>query len=837
MNELLRDLRYALRTLRRSPAVTAVAVLSLALGIGANTAIFSLIESTLLRPIPVKNLDRLRLMTWREQDGGWVAPNLGYLSSSFGSIFEQGVVDGGILHTEFSPAVYREFSTRSTVLESLFAFKELGRSTAVVDGNAEPVNCFLVSGGFYRGLDVTPVIGLPITPETDVRTEAGQVAVISYEYWTRRFSRSPSVLGKTIVVGEVPFTIIGVNPEYFTGIEPGAHFEIFAPLNQAAQLSGRTWLDDPRQWQIPMIGRLKPGVTDARAQQELNALFQAHVDADPGGLAGMLKDPAKRPRFILQSAARGVDYLAQRYDRMMLALFALAGLVLLIACANVANLLLVKSAARQREIGLRLALGAGRGRIVRQLITEGLLLASMAGIAGVVAGYLVRNGIPALLTAAWRPNLFNTAFDPKVLMMALSVTLASAVLFTLAPALQSRRVDLNEALKDTRSTAVASKLRIGRFLVVLQVALSLLLLAGAGFCVRTFTNLRDTPLGFKPQGLMLFTLDLPRLRYPAARIAPFLTDLQQRLESIPGIQAASFSRNTQYSSVGEGFFETMGIPILAGRAFERQDRPSDPPAAVVNQTYARRTFHDDNPVGQIYTEFNHNAYRIVGESADWHLDNLRSPIQPTVYTLMTGVSAVDNDAVHGATSPVTFEVRIAGRQADVERQIRKAVTEADSTLAVLDLRTAAQQIETGMAQERLMASLAMVFGGLALLLATIGIYGVMAYAVERRTSEIGIRAALGAQAGRLIWMILRETLALAAAGLAIGIPLVLALGPAADHFLAPAWQRSFAYGISPNDPRLVLAAALVLVAAGAAAAFFPARRAARIDPAVTLRHE
>ena len=660
------DLRYALRLLRRSPGITAIAVLSLALGIGANTAIFSLIESTLLRPIAVKHLDRLRLPSWREVDGGWVAPNVGYLSSAFGSIYEQGVADGGILHTEFSPAVYREFQEHNTVFESLFAFKELGRATAVVDGSAEPVSCFLVSGDFYHGVEVAPAMGRLIGPEDDVRTQAGQVAVISYQYWSRRFARSPSAIGKTIVVDEVPLTIIGVNPEYFTGIEPNANFDIWAPLSLAPALTGRPWLDDPRQWQIPMMGRLKPGVTDARAQSELNALFQAHLDADGGPLASMLKDPAKRPQFRLQSAARGVDYLAQRYNRMMLAVLALAGLVLAIACANVANLLLAKSALRQREISLRLALGAGRGRIVRQLLTEGLLLAGMAGIAGVVFGYWTRNGIPAVLHTPWRASFFDTSFDPIVLAASIGVTVLTGVLFSLAPVWQAQRVEVNEALKDSsHGTAGLSKLRIGRLLVVLQVALSVLLLAGAGLCVKTFTNLKSAWVGFKPEGLVLFTVDPPRLRYQGGEMVELLTRLQDRIGSIPGVQSVSFSRNFRDSAVGRGFFETMGITILAGRALNEHDNQGDPTPAVVNQAFAKRYFPgEDDPVGRIYRG-SAAAYRIVGECADWRFDGLREPAQPTLYTLLAYSGRplpLDPAAVHGPSTPATFEVRIAGDQ-------------------------------------------------------------------------------------------------------------------------------------------------------------------------------
>jgi predicted permease len=890
LQDCAQDLRYALRMLRRSPGFTAVAVLSLALGIGANTAIFTLIESTLLRPVPVKHPERLRLLMWRAPDGGWVAPNVGYLSSTFGTIYEQRLTaDGAYMHTDFSPPVYQEFLRHNTVFDPLFAFKELGRATVIVDGNAEPVNCFLVSGDFYRGMEVSPVIGRAIGPENDVRTVEGQVAVISYEYWTQRFARSPSVIGKKIVLNEVPLTIIGVNPEYFTGIEPGANFEIWAPLNLAPAVSGHPWLDDVNQWQIPMMGRLKPGVSDARAQSELDALFQAQVDASPGMLGSLLKDPAKRPRFILQSAARGVDYLTDRYGRMLLALLTLAGLVLLIACANVANLLLAKSATRQREISLRLALGAGRWRIVRQLLTEGLLLAATAGAAGVIFGYWTRNSIPALLATPWKPSPFDSTFDPKVLLVSIGITFLTGVLFGLAPVWQSRRVEMNDALKEgSRGTASLSKLRIGRLLVVLQVALSVLLLAGAGLCVKTFTNLRGIPLGFKPEGVMLFTLYPPRLRYPADRVGPLLTQLQERLNATPGVRSATYSSNpmlsgrvlsmsvapggqkpeparvntVHYDGVGSGFFETMSIPILYGRAIGQRDtfkelarttepdsagrsrvpdgsggragpvRASNgPPAAVVNLEFARRFFQTENPVGMTFTDSLGVTFEIVGVIADARLNELREPDGLTFYSSL----------VETQRNGVTFEVKIAGDEAgavqNVVNQIRQAVRSVDSSLTITDVRTQAQQIEDGLSQERLMASLAAVFGVLALILASIGIYGVMAYAVARRTNEIGIRVALGARPGGVAWLVLRETLVLAAAGVAIGIPAVLVLSPVLDHVLAPAWRDSFAYGLRPNDPFIIAAAVSVLAVAGASAGYFPARRAARVDPMTALRHD
>jgi predicted permease len=866
LNDCFQDISFALRQMRKAPGFAAVAILSLALGIGANTAIFTLIESTLLRPIAVQHPEWLRLLTWKEQQGGWVPPNLGFVSPTFGAIYEQRETpDGGLLHTDFTPRMYREFRRNNNVFESLFAFKELGRVTAVADGTAEAVNCFLVAGDFYRGMEVAPVIGKAIGPADDVPGQPSSVVVISYRYWTQRFAGSPSVIGKTITLNDIPVTVIGVNPEYFVGIEPGAHFEIWAPLHLSPAvygylqhgadfkaLSQLSILEELDAWSLPMMGRLKPGVSDAQAGSALDALFQAQVDANPGPLRGFLSQPAKRPRFLLQSAERGIDYLTDRYDRLLLAVFGLAGLVLLIACANVANLLLAKSAVRQREISLRLALGARRGRIARQLLAEGLLLAVMAGLAGVILGYWSRNAIPALLSTPWRPSPFDTAFDPKVLLVAVAITCFAGVLFSLAPMWQSRRVEVNEALKEgSRGTASLSKLRLGRSLVVLQVALCVLLLAGATLCIRTFTNLRKMPLGFRPDRLLLFTLDPPATRYPDKGLPTLLTNLQDQLKAIPGVQSATFSANggsgpwttpggkpmsATSLGVGSHFFETMGVRILYSRTVGEHESPNGPQAVVVNQKFAGALYPAQDPVGKTFRGADSAVREIVGVCADWHSEHLhaqgrltpRYPVWPAFYGAFV-------QAPHAGR--VNFELKITTAQAGVVRQIRQIVRSLDPNLTITDVRTQKQQMEDALSQERLMASLATVFGGLALLLASLGLYGVMSYAVARRTNEIGIRVALGAQPGRVAWMVLRETLLLAAAGIVIGVPAVLSAGPALDHFLVAGGRNSFAYGVKPNDPLVLAFTVFVLASVSFFAGYLPARRAARVDPMTALRHE
>jgi predicted permease len=863
LEDYLKDSHFALRQLRKAPGFTTVAVLSLALGIGANTATFTLIESTLLRPIALQHPDRLRLLTWREQWGGWVPPNLGYRSPAFGTIYEQrSTADGGLMHVEFTPRIYEAFRGAGNLFDSLFAFKEIGRLTAVVDGNAEPVNCFLVSGDFYRGMEVSPVIGRAIGPEDDAPRSAGSVVLISYQYWTRRFARSPSVIGKKITLNEAPVTIIGVNPEYFTGVEPGASFEVWAPMSLPSTVYGtvhhgadsktrsaNSLLDDANAWDVPMMGRLKPGVSDSRAQSVLDALFQRQVDANPGPIWRLLKNPQDRPRLILQSAARGVDYLTERYDGAFWGVLVLAGLVLLIACANVANLLLAKSAVRQREISLRLALGAGRWRIARQLFAEGLLLAALAGILGLAFGYWSRNAIPSILSTAWRPNPFAGKFDPKALLFSIAITFLTGILFSVAPMWQSRRVEVNEALKDaSRGTAGLSKLRIGRLLVVLQVATSALLLAGAGLCVKTFMNLANTPLGFQPRDVLLFSVDVPRLHYPAERIRALLDNLQGRLSAIPGVRSATFTSGSGYTAFGRGdhkpgqtytsygsfleagnrFFDTLGIRILNGRAIDEHDRPNSPRVAVVNQEFVRRMFQGANPIGQIFVDSSDTRYQIVGVCADWRVDQFRDPVRPAFY------SALIQDPSAGT---VNFAVKLAGNEAAAMRQIRELIRSADPNLALADLHTEQQQIDSALSEERTIAALAAILGVLALLLAAMGIYGVMAYAVARRTSEIGIRVALGARPQHVAWLVLRETLAMGAVGLALGVPAVLALSPVLNHLLSPGWRMGYAFGVKPDDPLILTLAALLLGSVALLAGYLPARGAAMIDPMTALRHD
>jgi predicted permease len=523
---------------------------------------------------------------------------------------------------------------------------------------------------------------------------------------------------------------------------------------------------------------------------------------------------------------------------------ALVGLVLLIACANLANLLLSRATSRHREISVRLALGAGRWRITRQLLTEGLLLAGIGGAAGVLAGYGLRNGIPRLLVDSWMPNPLEAQFDVPVLLLSIGITLLTGILFSLAPAWQSARVEINAALKDgVRATTSLPKLVTGKALVILQVCLSVLLLVGAGLFIRTLVNLQSADLGFNPARVLLFTVVPPRTRYKGDQSVRLFERIQEKVAAIPGVQSASLSGAplvANYTSttsvspkgfrsspekaqaawmniVDPAFFHTMEIPVLYGRSFNAQDRSNSPRVAVVNQEFARQFFPGTNPVGKVFGD--ETDYQIVGVCRNAKYNNIRSTVPPTFYLPYTQSLELGY---------LTFEIKTAAAQAGIVKAIREAVRSVDKDLPVSYVRTQTEQIDATISNERAFAALSSGLGLLALILASVGIYGVMAYAVARRTNEIGIRMALGAQSGQVLRMILRESLLLAGAGVVIGI--VAAAGLAR-------YVAAMLYGLKPYDPVTIAGTVLVMLGVALFAAWWPARRASRLDPVAALRHE
>jgi predicted permease len=838
LDELRADCRYASRILRQSPAFTIVAIFSLALGIGANTAIFTLMEAVLWKTIPVRNPEQLRLLSWASGPKNVV-------DSTWGG---RQLIPGGVSSTVFSYAVFRALQQTTAGTQAVFAFKPSGRMTAVIDGHAELVTSELVSGNFYDSIGVVTIAGRPITQSDDKGTAAGVVAVISDSFWSRRFGHDFSVLGRTISLNQVPVTVVGINPPSFKGMEPGHNPDVFLPLSAQPAILPFQWamnksgslLDDPETWWLQVMVRLNPEMSESQIQAALDVILkQAVRDSYPN------KKNYDMPRIRLLTGSRGLDKLREQFRKPVFVLFSLVGLVLLIACANLANLLLARATTRQREISVRLALGAGRWRIIRQMLTEGLVLAVLGGSVGVLLGFWLRDGIPRLLATSWAPSPFEGQFDSRVLLIAIGVTLLTGILFSLAPAWKSTHVPVNAALKDgARSTMCLPNLLAAKSLVIFQICLSLLLLVGAGLFIRTLANLQSADLGFHPERILLFTIDPPRTSYAGEKRKTLFLQLEERIQSIPGVQSATLSQdalvadNTSTTSfttpgrnprsgeantawinwVGDHFFETMGIPILYGRPLRVRDRANTPLVGVINQRFVRKFFPNVNPLGQTVVNGN-NTYQIVGVCGDARFDEVRSPVPPTFYAAFTQARDLRN---------MTFELKTSASEDSILKSVREVIRSVDRDLPVFDIRTQSEQIEATLSRERLFAALASGFGLLALILAAVGIYGVMAYAVARRTSEIGVRMALGAQSVQVLGMILREAAFLAAAGFAIGILASVGL---------TRYIHGMLYGLTPLDPVTLCGAILLLLLVVLAAGWLPARRASRLDPMVALRHE
>jgi predicted permease len=835
-DEFTGDLRYALRMMKHSPGFTLVAVLSLALGIGANTAIFTLAKAVLLTTIAVPHPERLRLLTYA------VKPEFDI--NGWGNWFRNEA--GESMGTPFPYPVLREMQQHQQVLEDLVGFKDVDQLTATINGEAESVDGELVSGNFYTGLGARVIAGRAISPADDT-VAAPAVAVISDAYWARRFGRSADALGKTIGVNRVPVTIIGVNAAEFHGAKANGTPELFLPISLQPQVipdRDGSLLSRGTFWWVLMLGRLKPGVTGQAAQAALNANFvNALRPAFPG------KGGKDLPRLVLGSGRRGLDMMKDKFSEPIYVLMGAAGLVLLIACANLANLLLARASVRQREMSVRMAMGAGRLRVMRQVLTESMLLALLGGSAGLALGIAGQNIIPNLFEASWRTSSIRGEFDWMVFAYALGITLATGLLFGAAPAWRSTKADLNTGLKETgRMTAGSGRAFLGKSLVALQVALSVLLLAGAGLFLRTLVNLKSTALGFNPERILLFQLDPPRTRYAGKQRTALFQQIEERIGTLAGVEAATTSAeplvadsmgNGCYrptdrparsnredmayaNSVGSRFFETLGMPILYGRGFTTHDNQTGPKVAVINQRLAKQLFSKTNALGRSITTCSGDTpatFEVVGVSADAKYDNIREDAPPTIF-----VPYLQDDE----PSSITYEIKTAASTASVAAEVREAVRSVDKDLPLLEVRTQTEQIDATLSQERVFATLTGAFSLLALTLAGIGIYGIMAYTVSRRTNEIGIRMALGVQARGVLAMVLKETSVLSLMGVALGIGAALGV---------TRLVKSMLFGVKPDDPMSFLGAAGLLVIIALAAALIPARRAAGVDPMQALRHE
>jgi predicted permease len=837
------DIRYGLRSMAAHKIFTAMAVLSLALGIGANTAIFSFMDAIMLRTLPVRHPEQLVIVNWRQPADNW-----GVVHTQIGDDYHK---DGWRICPNFPYPVYQLLRDRNHVFSTLFAYATAGRLNLVLDGQAALGEGQYISGNYFDSLGVTPSIGRLIGPADDRPTAAPSVN-LSYSFWQTHFGSRPDIIGKNLLINGKPFTITGVTPSEFFGVRPPTAPEVFIPVHDLGLLDLNPYQDHDKRfigdhfYWIEMMGRLKPGVTLAGAEAELRGLFQPWVQ----NTAANDQERRTLPRLFLQEGGSGVDSLRRDYSKPLFILTAMVALILIVACANISNLLLARAHTRRREIAVRLSLGAGRQRVVRQLLTESILLSSCGGLFGIFVAVGGIHALTLMLANGQADFTLRAQLDGRVLLFTSLVVLATGILFGLAPALQGTKVDVMPTLKETRAGAPhrRSRLPFGlrHILIVAQIAISLLLVAAAGLFVRTLNNLHAVNIGFNPQNLLLFSIDARQAGYKDAALKNFYAELQRRFGLIPGVRDAtatdtrlisnSTSRvgviipglapdRTVIIQVGPEFFQTMQIPMLAGRAIEERDREGAPHVAVVNEVFAKKYFPGESSLGKYFginTEKGEYDTQIVGLAKATRYNSLRKEIPPIVY-----VSYMQDDK-HRPLGGMGFALRTAGDPLSAINSVRRIVHELAPTLPVADLTTQSQVIEGTIIQERTFAILCTAFGLLALLMACVGLYGTLAYAVARRTGEIGIRMALGAMRSNIIWMVIREVLVLAGIGLIAGFTAV---------WQTTVFLKSFLFGLKPNDPWTLCAAAAILIACALLAGYAPAWRAACIDPASALRHE
>ncbi|MEK6303552.1 MAG: ABC transporter permease [Acidobacteriota bacterium] len=849
MGSLVQDLRYAARMLLKSKAFTAIAVLSLALGIGANTALFSLVDAVLLKTLPVKKPNELVLFNWLSGPRG--------LSRGIMGSVQTDPANGMRTSTSFSYLAFERLRDNNETLADVFAFAPLHQLNVSVDGQPEIATGQLVSGSYYAGLGVRAIMGRLITADDD-NPSASPVAVITHRYWQRRFGQDPEAVGKTVTVNNVAFTIIGITPpDFFGASEVGWSPDLSIPFSMQSQVSPHEpSLNGPWFWWLQIMGRLNPGVTAEQAAASFESVFQQ--SAQEGWTAavtrfppqGQSQNPAPRdvPTLRASSGSQGLTNLRAAYSQPLKILMGIVGLVLLIACANVANLLLARAATRQKEIAIRLAIGASRWRLVRQLLTESLLLATLGGAVGVLFAYWGKDLLLVLRPWGGGELALDLKLDLRVLGFTIVVSLLTGLVFGLAPALRVTRIDLTPALKDNaRSATGGSRSLLTKSLIVVQVAMSLVLLVSAGLFVRTLRNLQNVDLGFNRENLLLFSVEPGLNGYDRPQMAQLYRRMTERLEAVPGVRSATVSLipllsgqaqtrgivvqgytpqpgaedEAKVNTVGARFFETMEMPILLGRGLSTRDEETAPKTAVINQLMAHKYFGDENPLGRRFGfggPETSGQIEIVGVTGDAKYTDMRSETQPTIY--LPYLQSIPRHA--------TFIVRTSGNAAAMATPIREAMHEVDSNLPLTDVKTQSQQADDSLAQERLFATLSSFFGVLALLLACVGLYGVMSYGVARRTNEIGIRMALGASAPRVTRMVMRETMGVVLLGVVIG----LGAAVATTRLIA-----AMLFGLAPTDPVTISVAVLLMTGVAAVAGYLPARRAARVDPMVALRYE
>jgi predicted permease len=866
-DEMFQDLRYGMRMLLKHKGFTAVAVLSLALGIGANTALFSVVDAVLLKTLPVKEPDRLVIFAW------W--SGLTFRTSGFSGTSTVPGPQGTRRWSLFRYDVFermrqaREQAPESP-LSDLFAFAPLHNVDAVVDNQAQVINGQAVSGGYYAGLGVQPILGRAIIDEDD-KPGAAPVVVLSHNFWHERFEANPAVIGRQLKLNKMSFTIIGVTPPSFTSTSQVDFHPVFTIPLASEQLlrseSSRSGSANAQGiWWLNLMGRLKPGATYDQARESLNGTFQAfalEVMPPPRKVSDPVQlEPKDYPRLIAESGSRGMLDRRRRYSPTIYGLFMVVALVLLIACANIANLLLARATLRGAEISVRLAVGAGRWRLVRQLLTESVLLAILGGAVGVLFAFWGKSALVALTDedAGLLPNGVDLSLNWRVLGFTLVISLLTGVLFGLAPAWRATRMDLATSLKQSRRMAGAGS-RLSRGLIVVQVALSLLLLVGAGLYIRTLYNLQRVDLGFNQENLLIFRLAPQKAGYKDERLLQFYQQLFARLDHLPGVRAATFGmvpliandnffmdillpgetektaaeHDSNRQIARENYFATMEIPLLSGRGFTAQDDRHASLVAIVNQTFARQFFPNDDVLGKRVTiTGDYHEVEIIGVVADTKYMSQREELTPLIYTPWQ--QEID------LIGEMYFALRTVGEPTALTTAVHQVVRELDSDLPITGVYTQKARSQATLAKERQSARLLSFFGGLALLLAAIGLSGVLAYSVAQRRSEIGIRMALGARPANVLRLVIWQGMKMVLLGLAVGAMGGYVLKRLLDsqYFANTEWQSQMArqlYGVMGTDPVTIAVITSFLTLIALVACWLPARRASQVDPLEALRHE
>ncbi len=827
MSTLCTDIRYTFRQLRQSPGFAAVAVVSLALGIGAGTAIFSLVNGILLRSLPVPDPHELRVLHWTGID-----PQIGNFHGSISTGDGPGTTGDAVAYPVFS-----SLRQDCNSVADIFGYKRLYGVTMRARREAFVAEGVMVSDNFFSALGVRPLLGRLLSNE-DYQPGAAPTTAITYSSWQRHFDGDPGVLGQSILYNGHDFTVVGVLPREFGGVSPAVETAFYVPMSVQSQLEPTLPLTSRDAWWVQLMARLRPETSEAQFQAAVEVAFTREA----GSIMG-------EPEVVVRDGRYGPDYGERDYyGKALLLLLGVVGVVLLVACANLAGLSLARGAARRREFAVRTAIGAGRWRLIRQSLTESLLVALLGGGLGILLASWGKTAISRLLVGSPEPLHYDTSLDVVVLGFALATALVTALLSGLLPALRVSGVDCFGELKE-RAALGSPRLRLGRLLVSAQIALSMLLLTGAGLYARTLINLVTIDAGFATENLLLFQVSAGNAGYQRAQTVALYDDIQRSLTAIPGVRSAAVSQfallagrmsgggffslpghsfegplkpQAHRLTVSETFFATMGIPLRLGRELRVTDTADAAKVVVVNETFARKYLPGEDPIGQTLRTDEWRGqgvdWQIVGVCADAKYTDIKDEAPPTVYFSFR----------QDFTAGTFFAVRTSLPPLAVATAARKAVAAIDADIPLAHITTQKQIRDGSISQERLFAYLCGALAVLALLLSCIGLYGLMAYNVARRTNEIGVRMALGATGRSIAGPILREALLLAGVGIAIGIPVALALGRIIKGQL---------YGVTPSDPLTLIAGAALLVIVAISAACWPAHRTAKVDPMEALRYE